>query len=357
MSPLWRKKLFPERVLVSELSCGIFYIFVSFKHYLTIFFHVLFTTDSLLMHYTTLDSTGYNDLQSRLATYMSTIPPLSTSDAPSASTNTSETGDSYKFRWRVTSTACPVYLLGRYRKLARDVPQSPWTVSVNGKGGEDDEGNDEENATAPAEKSARLEGNEQDKVEVDTSEDANASAKGPTGSTITYARKGRCSVEEIINSVVKEHLQAAECRMHPCGREDIDVRCLGKAFFLFFYFAFCNVEDSVYVSFVSWQHALHCCGPTFLICHFFFVFSRQRTSLRNGSPKPTHCVTKQLVTTRNPKHHQPRRRTQRCKRCRGGAANTGTHFSISFSVFFFFVYFTFCPMGSPCHVFCISHVF
>jgi len=268
-------------------------VLATFKHFLTIFSHILFTTDSLLMHYKTLDSTGYADLQSRLATYMSTIPPLSTSDAPSASTNTSENGDSYKFRWRVTSTACPVYLLGRYRKLARDVPQSPWTVSVNGKNGEDDEGNDEENATSPAAKSARLEGNEQDKVEMDTSEDANPSAdptaasgstaRGPTGSTITYARKGRCSVEEIINSVVKEHLQAAECRMHPCGREDIDVRCLGKAFLLAFillfvvFSSFANSRNGGYsfpvcVDLVCRHHSPVVLDQTFLLCSFFVFF-------------------------------------------------------------------------------------
>ena len=191
------------------------------------------------MHYKTLDSAGYADLHSRLASYMSTISPLSTSDALTSTNTAAENGDSYKFRWKVTSTACPVYLLGRYRKLARDVPQSPWTVSVNGKGGEDEDGNGDEDAIAPTEKSARLEENEQDGEKMNTSEGANASAgaslgsasttKGPAGSTITYARKGRCSVEEIINSVVKEHLQAAECRMHPCGREDIDVRCLGES--------------------------------------------------------------------------------------------------------------------------------
>jgi tRNA pseudouridine synthase 10 len=74
--------------------------------------------------------------------------------------------------WAVHSIPRPIYLLGRYRKLARDVPQSRWTL-----------------------------GDE---------------------------RKGRNSVEEIISDVLVECLQAKSCKMHPCGREDIDVRCLGN---------------------------------------------------------------------------------------------------------------------------------
>ena len=66
----------------------------------------------------------------------------------------------------------PLYLLGRYRKLARDVPQSPWVI--NGK------------------------------------------------------QKGRSSVSEIVEHAVKAVLKCKECRLHACGREDIDVRCLGN---------------------------------------------------------------------------------------------------------------------------------
>lgn len=35
-------------------------------------------------------------------------------------------------------------------------------------------------------------------------------------------------MEEIITESVKKALNAKHCRMHPCGREDIDVRCLGN---------------------------------------------------------------------------------------------------------------------------------
>lgn len=77
----------------------------------------------------------------------------------------------------VSFSQAKFYLLGRYCKLSRDVPQSAWTM-----GGE---------------------------------------------------RKGRASVEEIICAQVKYGLRArlgncGDCAMHACGREDIDVRCLGN---------------------------------------------------------------------------------------------------------------------------------
>ena len=74
--------------------------------------------------------------------------------------------------YTVSCSSCPFYLLGRYRKLARDVPQAAWTIDSQ--------------------------------------------------------RKGRFSVEEIISEAVCASLGASTCRMHACGREDIDVRCLGK---------------------------------------------------------------------------------------------------------------------------------
>ncbi len=191
------------------------------------------------MHYKSLNESGFDLLQSNLAAYMATIPPL----APNGAVLTDSAGDKYKFKWSVTSVACPLYLLGRYRKLARDVPQSPWTVSMgHGKGGEEDEDEDEGGANTQN-KQARVEGclvdNEGSSsmavdnvsAEGDKSTGSGASAKSAAvnnNNGIVYARKGRHSVEEIVNSVVKEHLQAADCRMHPCGREDIDVRCLGE---------------------------------------------------------------------------------------------------------------------------------
>lgn len=69
---------------------------------------------------------------------------------------------------------CTIYLLGRYRKLARDVPQSAWSVGVDSQ------------------------------------------------------RKGRNSVDEIIAHAVNTVLSSTACKMHACGREDIDVRCLGN---------------------------------------------------------------------------------------------------------------------------------
>jgi hypothetical protein len=45
---------------------------------------------------------------------------------------------------------------------------------------------------------------------------------------VEKSRKGRNSVEEIVAEAVCMHVNAKACRMHPCGREDIDVRVLGN---------------------------------------------------------------------------------------------------------------------------------
>lgn len=77
-----------------------------------------------------------------------------------------------------------VYLYGRYKKYARDVSQTPW-MQQNGGNNEEDDGD-------------------------------------------LPLRIGRASVEEIIGHTVREQLQCQTVQMHGCGREDIDVRCLGN---------------------------------------------------------------------------------------------------------------------------------
>jgi hypothetical protein len=108
--------------------------------------------DRILLAYKRLDEAGIHALRAPFLTYMrATARPLT---------------------WSARCVPRPVYLLGRYRKLARDVPQARWTL-----------------------------GDE---------------------------RKGRSSVEEIVSEAIAACLQARGCKMHPCGREDIDVRCLGN---------------------------------------------------------------------------------------------------------------------------------
>jgi len=75
-------------------------------------------------------------------------------------------------QWNINITSSAIYLLGRYKKYARDVPQAEWII-----------------------------GDE---------------------------RKGRHSIEEIITNIVNKTLKSKNCKMHSCGREDIDVRCLGN---------------------------------------------------------------------------------------------------------------------------------
>ena len=46
-------------------------------------------------------------------------------------------------------------------------------------------------------------------------------------STLLFFLHSCSSVEEIVTESVMRTLQGSSCKMHPCGREDIDVRCLG----------------------------------------------------------------------------------------------------------------------------------
>lgn len=89
----------------------------------------------------------------------------------------------------------PIYVLGRYNKYARDVPQSPWSLT-----------------STPF----QYQPNSND----DTGEDE--------GDIPDEDRKGRYSVEEIIASYIYEATSCHACTLHGCGREDIDVRCLGN---------------------------------------------------------------------------------------------------------------------------------
>ena len=101
--------------------------------------------------------------------------------------------------WAVAVFPRPMYVLGRYRKLARDVPQSPWTFNEAGFGSK----NGFTSTSIGTEENTLLEGT-------------------------TELRKGRYSVEEIVSEPLSIAMKASAVRLHACGREDIDVRCLGN---------------------------------------------------------------------------------------------------------------------------------
>lgn len=118
------------------------------------------TADLMLLGFKAYSSEDVDALRTRLRT---------------RAADTSSRGEPASLLVRVVRN--PVYLLGRYLKLSRDVPQSQWTISSGADAG---------------------------------------------------VRRGRASVEEIISEAVVCVLQAARCSMHACGREDIDVRMLGN---------------------------------------------------------------------------------------------------------------------------------
>lgn len=87
-----------------------------------------------------------------------------------------------------------VFIYGRYWKYARDVPQSAWTISAH--------------------------------QEVNSHEAP--SSNGDDEPTQQVLRVGRTSITEIIETAVTRLTQARSVLLHGCGREDIDVRCLGN---------------------------------------------------------------------------------------------------------------------------------
>jgi hypothetical protein len=120
--------------------------------------------------------------------------------------------------WECRLVLQPIYLLGRsarpsscvlpsnrYRKYSRDISQALWTLGSSGDGAEDDEGGEDGGVDA-----------------------ADADPSDPDSVKAQRKRKGRGSVEEIIQEAVNRTLLSRSCRMHPCGREDIDVRMLGN---------------------------------------------------------------------------------------------------------------------------------
>ncbi|RLF00772.1 MAG: tRNA pseudouridine(54/55) synthase Pus10 [Thermoprotei archaeon] len=76
--------------------------------------------------------------------------------------------------WRVNASARPLFIYGRYRKLVRGLPQSPWPY--------------------------------------------------PPDSRVLYAT----SIEELITEPMIEATRARDAKLHAAGREDLDVRTLGN---------------------------------------------------------------------------------------------------------------------------------
>lgn len=89
-----------------------------------------------------------------------------------------------------------VFIYGRYWKYARDVPQSAWTISAH--------------------------------QEVNSHEAPASNGDEEPAAQQQVLRVGRTSITEIIETAVTRFTQARSVLLHGCGREDIDVRCLGN---------------------------------------------------------------------------------------------------------------------------------
>lgn len=109
--------------------------------------------------------------------------------------------------WTVRKSLKPIYLLGRYNKFARDVPQAPWTIgtdesmSSNSSSSSNSNSNSSKNSSSNNNSS-----NSSGSSGSDSGDMVFASQVGldsDSGSELLRPRKGRYSIEEIIADAVK----------------------------------------------------------------------------------------------------------------------------------------------------------
>ncbi|CAM9351990.1 unnamed protein product [Phaeothamnion confervicola] len=150
-----------------------------------------------------------------------------------------------------------IFIQGRYVKLSREVPQSPWMVdddaildaasssTAGGRAGANGEASTDGGGGAGASSNGRADSSSggASSGSVASSGDAGASSKGGGGggagldSTAVNScgggggRKGLWSVHEIVGEPFEplvERGDAGRVKLHGAGREDIDVRMLGR---------------------------------------------------------------------------------------------------------------------------------
>jgi len=117
------------------------------------------------------------------------------------------------------------YLYGRYNKYARDVPQSEWLIEAP------------KLSLIHTNTSQFVANNESESdIKIGSVPEPEPPLKRQKKTTEMYMknttsnlqRKGRASVQEIISEHVQKVFGVHRVDFHACGREDIDVRCLGN---------------------------------------------------------------------------------------------------------------------------------
>jgi len=109
-----------------------------------------------------------------------------------------------------------IFIYGRYRKLERGIPQTRWPCALcrNEKGGRYGKrklGSDSTNGQS-------------EKVSADHDRDVSGVCESCKGSGLQYAD----SVQDLIGNCLVSAFAAEDAVFHGMGREDIDVRCLGR---------------------------------------------------------------------------------------------------------------------------------
>ena len=164
-----------------------------------------------------------------------------------------------QINWVESIIIQPIYILGRYRKLARDVPQAPWNITSQGtnpdkihpdgvdtatdrqliefktslvdgsqlKDEHDDDDDDDDDHDDDCNQRKKNDSNKNTEHHLKDCVDNTCTSTSSIvyercSITVDKERKGRNSVEEIVADAVCKFFGAKYCRMHPCGREDMD---------------------------------------------------------------------------------------------------------------------------------------
>eukprot|EP01041_Mallomonas_annulata_P009805 gene9805-20394_t len=122
--------------------------------------------------------------------------------------------------------------INQYNKYARDISQSSWTV--DGIDIEEEDIDIERGdvsgvpVTVPVVVTTDHPVSTADQMTIITDSNIEDDGTGNGGTGNGKVRKGRTSIEEVVARAVMCVLGAKGCRLHGCGREDIDVRMLGN---------------------------------------------------------------------------------------------------------------------------------
>jgi tRNA U54 and U55 pseudouridine synthase Pus10 len=143
-------------------------------------------------------------LNDRLVSYFTTLLPPPPLDSLEASTGSSDLFvEGCPLSWKLSVCTQPIYLIGRYRKLSREISQAKWTLT-------------EENEDYDEDCDPRSKGSDDlEQKQKDFNVIGNANETFDSNDKLKSVRKGKMSVEEIVCEAVNHAMKAKISRLHP----------------------------------------------------------------------------------------------------------------------------------------------